>query len=80
MKLPRKSEKKKQKLVDTVGRSRFAQVENPGRYPPPCLEGAKWDLSLSGFLCSSCAVFLVFRVCIAHFSQSLYSVNETLSF
>ena len=42
MKLPRKSEKKKkQKLVDTVGRSRFAQVENTGRYPRPCLEGAK---------------------------------------
>ena len=64
MKLPQIA--KVQKLMDTVGRSRFAQVEYPGRYPRPCFEGAKWDLS--GFLCSSCVIFLVFVMCIAHFS------------
>ena len=63
MKLPQIA--KVQKLMDTVGRSRFAQVEYPGRYPRPCFEGAKWDLS--GFLCSSCVFFLVFVMCIAHF-------------
>ena len=48
MKLPRKSESTKI--------SRYCE-ECTERYPRPCLEGAKWDLSLSGFLCSSCEIF-----------------------
>ena len=52
MKLPPKSEST---IVDTVGKSRFTQVEYTERYPQPCLEGAQWGLS--GFLCSSCVIF-----------------------
>ena len=79
MKLPRKCESTK--ISRCCGEiAKIAQVEYPGRYPRPCLEDARWDLLRSGFLCSSCVIFFVFVACIAHFSQSLCSVNATLSF